>query len=335
MTAYGVYRGHQGVPPALGTATTPRRASTSRCRGSATSGYYLCEDLATEGRATDASPTSTRRACRARRRRVRRRRRRRPTRSTTSTPTSSLRVRWAPSSTTRRSHGFKFEIVAGAANNQLARTAKHGPALREQRHPLRPGLRDQRGRAHQRVRRAPRVDARAQQAEGRARSTRRCCRIFELAKAEGTSPRAWPPTESPRSASSEARHLQRTLRLSTDGRTLMDRWPIPRSSTPSAPRKPAAGRGPGADRVRELRVPGRARGHGHGAHEQVRRGATRQAVLRRLRVRRRRRGPGPRSGQRSSSTPSTPTCSRTPGRRPTWRRTSRSWSRVTRFWGWT
>ena len=41
-----------------------------------------------------------------------------------------------------------------------------------------------------------------------------------------------------------------------------------------------------ADRERELRVAGRARGDGLAAHEQVRRGAARQAVLRRLRVRR-------------------------------------------------
>ena len=45
-----------------------------------------------------------------------------------------------------------------------------------------------------------------------------------------------------------------------------------------------------ADRVRELREPRRARGAGFGAHEQVRRGLPRQALLRRLRVRRHRRG---------------------------------------------
>jgi hypothetical protein len=45
-----------------------------------------------------------------------------------------------------------------------------------------------------------------------------------------------------------------------------------------------------ADRVRELREPRRARGAGVGADEQVRRGLPRQALLRRLRVRRHRRG---------------------------------------------
>ena len=49
----------------------------------------------------------------------------------------------------------------------------------------------------------------------------------------------------------------------------------------------AAGVQPRADRLRELRQRGGARGAGLGPHEQVRRGLSRQALLRRLRVRRR------------------------------------------------
>ena len=48
-----------------------------------------------------------------------------------------------------------------------------------------------------------------------------------------------------------------------------------------------------------------------------------QALLRRLRVRRRRRVAGDRARQGSCSAPSTPTCSRTRARRRTWRSTSR------------
>ena len=55
-----------------------------------------------------------------------------------------------------------------------------------------------------------------------------------------------------------------------------------------------------------------------------------QALLRRLRVRRRRRVAGDRARQSSCSAPSTPTCSRTRARRPTWRCTSRCSSRATR-----
>src|SRR5215208_5451749 len=51
---------------------------------------------------------------------------------------------------------------------------------------------------------------------------------------------------------------------------------------------PAAGRGARAHRQRELRVAGGAGGARVAAHEQVRRGAAREALLRRLRVR----GPG-------------------------------------------
>ena len=52
-----------------------------------------------------------------------------------------------------------------------------------------------------------------------------------------------------------------------------------------------------ADRQREHRQPGRARGAGLGAHQQVRRGLSRQALLRRLRVCRRRRAARDRARQ--------------------------------------
>ena len=84
----------------------------------------------------------------------------------------------------------------------------------------------------------------------------------------------------------------------------------------------AAERGPRADRLGELRL---ARGEGSSGlrpHEQVRRGLSRQALLRRLRVRRQGRDARHRARSRSSSAPSTPTSSPTPGRRPTWPCTS-------------
>ena len=52
-----------------------------------------------------------------------------------------------------------------------------------------------------------------------------------------------------------------------------------------------------AHRVGELHLAGRARGRRHGAHQQVRRGPSRQALLRRLREGRRRRGPRARPRQ--------------------------------------
>ena len=58
-----------------------------------------------------------------------------------------------------------------------------------------------------------------------------------------------------------------------------------------------------------------------GVHEQVRRRLSRQALLRRLRVRRRRRVARHRARQGSCSAPNTPTCSRTRARRRTWRST--------------
>ena len=86
------------------------------------------------------------------------------------------------------------------------------------------------------------------------------------------------------------------------------------------------------DRLRELRQRGRAPGAGLGADQQVRRGLPRQALVQRLRVRRRRRSGWPSTAPGSCSAPSMPTCSRTAAARPTWPSTSRCWSRATRSW---
>ena len=75
---------------------------------------------------------------------------------------------------------------------------------------------------------------------------------------------------------------------------------------------------PRADRVGELRQPRGARSGRLGADQQVRRGLSGQALLRRLRVRRRRRARWRSRARRRCSAPSTPTCSRTRARRPTW-----------------
>ena len=77
------------------------------------------------------------------------------------------------------------------------------------------------------------------------------------------------------------------------------------------------GRARRAHRLRELRQSAGARGAGLGAHQQVRRRLSRQALLRRLRVRRRGRDSWPSSAPSNSSAPTTPTCSRTPARRRT------------------
>ena len=92
----------------------------------------------------------------------------------------------------------------------------------------------------------------------------------------------------------------------------------------------APGQRPRADRVGELRQQRGARGRRVGVHEQVRRGLSRAALLRRLRVHRRRRAARHRSREGSCSAPSTPTCSRTRARRPTWPCTSRCSSPATR-----
>ena len=74
-----------------------------------------------------------------------------------------------------------------------------------------------------------------------------------------------------------------------------------------------------ADRVGELHLAVRARGGRLRSDEQVRRGLSRQALLRRLRGRRRDRADWRSTGPRSSSAPSTRTSSRTRARRRTWR----------------
>ena len=85
-----------------------------------------------------------------------------------------------------------------------------------------------------------------------------------------------------------------------------------------------------AHRLRELLLRGRHAGPGLRAHQQVRRGLPRQALLRRLRSG----GSGGATGHRprsaSCSGRSTPTSSRTPGRRPTRRSSWRVCSRATR-----
>ena len=98
-------------------------------------------------------------------------------------------------------------------------------------------------------------------------------------------------------------------------------------------REPAAGRPHRADRVGELRQPGGAGGAGHAAHQQVRRGLSRQALLRRLRVRRRRRAARDRPREEAVRRRATPTCSRTPARRPTRRCSSPRSSPATRSSG--
>ena len=81
-----------------------------------------------------------------------------------------------------------------------------------------------------------------------------------------------------------------------------------------------------------------ARGDGGGRlgpDEQVRRGASRPALLRRLRVSSTRPSSWRSTGPRSSSAPSTPTSSRTRGPRPTRRSTSPRWRSATPSWRWT
>ena len=85
-----------------------------------------------------------------------------------------------------------------------------------------------------------------------------------------------------------------------------------------------------AHRQRELRQPRGARGHGLGAHQQVRRGPPGGALLRRLRDRRPGRAAGHRPLQGACSGPSTSTCSRTRAPRPTWPRCSPCSSPATR-----
>ena len=78
---------------------------------------------------------------------------------------------------------------------------------------------------------------------------------------------------------------------------------------------------------------GRARVPGQRADQQVRRGLPGQALLRRLRVRRRRSSSSRSTARRRCSAPSTPTSSRTRARRPTRPSTTRCCSRATRIMG--
>ena len=94
----------------------------------------------------------------------------------------------------------------------------------------------------------------------------------------------------------------------------------PRAGARHAGRTTTPGGSHRADRLGELCQSARARGAGLGAHQQVRRGLSRQALLRRLRVRRRRRSSWRSTAPSSCSAPTTRTCSRTRARRPTPRR---------------
>ena len=86
-----------------------------------------------------------------------------------------------------------------------------------------------------------------------------------------------------------------------------------RDPSPDRPRRPAPGALARADRVRELRLGGGARGRGLGAHQQVRRGLSRAAATTAA-ARSSTRWSSSRSIAPSSfSAPSTRTCSRTPG----------------------
>ena len=97
-----------------------------------------------------------------------------------------------------------------------------------------------------------------------------------------------------------------------------------------------AGRAARADRLRELRQSEAVlEAAGLGAHQQVRRGLSGQALLRRLRVRRRGRDAGHRARRSSCSAPTTPTCSPTPAPRPTWPSTCAAASPATPSWAWT
>ena len=88
---------------------------------------------------------------------------------------------------------------------------------------------------------------------------------------------------------------------------------------PRSPRRSAASSAASArdraDRLGEHRLRGGARGAGLGADQQVRRGLSGQALLRRLRVRRHRRDAGDRAGEEAVRLPASPTSSRTPAAR--------------------
>ena len=91
---------------------------------------------------------------------------------------------------------------------------------------------------------------------------------------------------------------------------------IPSCGRPWRPNA-APGRPHRADRIGELHQPARAPGAGLGAHQQVCGRLSRQALLRRLRIRRHRRAAGDRPRQGAVPLRLSPTCSRTRAPRPT------------------
>ena len=113
-----------------------------------------------------------------------------------------------------------------------------------------------------------------------------------------------------------------------------DRPKIPRQRGPRHLRRHPGGGAPAGrehrtHRLGELHLPRRARGPGLGADQQVRRGLPRQTLVRRLRARGRRGTRWPSSAPSACSGPSTPTSSRIPARRRTWRSISRPSSPAT------
>ncbi len=79
---------------------------------------------------------------------------------------------------------------------------------------------------------------------------------------------------------------------------------------------------------------GGARGAGLDPHQQVRRGLSRAGATTAAASSSTSSSSSPSTAPRRSSAPSTPTCSRTPARRPTWPCTSRSSRRATPSWRW-
>ena len=112
----------------------------------------------------------------------------------------------------------------------------------------------------------------------------------------------------------------------------------PRGSPRSIPRSPSCSGASSSAQRGQIELiasenftwPSRARGRRLGADEQVRRGLSRQALLRRLRGRRRDRADSRSTARRSSSAPSTRTSSRTRAPRRTWPSTWPRSSRATR-----
>ena len=140
-----------------------------------------------------------------------------------------------------------------------------------------------------------------------------------------------PAAAGPRAAGRSRRHHEH-LRPEGPGARI-HRGAGPRPLGGDARRAPPPARQDRADRQRELRLGRGDGGAGLVADQQVRRGPARQALLRRLRVRRRRRAarpgacPGP-----LSRVPSTSTSSRIRAPRPTWPPISACSSRATGSW---